>query len=243
MIAATRLPWCATAVHALDVPGSGSVTGWPRSSTNSCRSGSQYAIASVRSPSRSASASRTGTAAPAGLERPRRLTCEINAAVASRAPTDSIRAGMARSRSTSPTTGPRGHGPRYELVLPVSPSIECATSSTNSAVGSAQTNRRTQADRKLSGQERDLPSCHRGVGRQGRRSRDPRAQQPVDQRLVRTRACAEPPPDQRLRRSAGTPGRRYRPPGSPAETAACGPRRRAGAGSPALRWHVVRAPS
>ena len=42
--------------------------------------------------------------------------------------------------------------------------------------------RRSQADRKLSGQECELLSCHRRIGRRGRRSRDPRAQQPIDQR-------------------------------------------------------------
>ena len=67
-------------------------------------------------------------------------------------------------------------------MLAVSPWIECATSSTNTARRERTQDRRTQADRKLSGQDRELLSCHRGVGRQGRRSRDPRAQQPIDKR-------------------------------------------------------------
>ena len=103
--------------------------------------------------------------------------------------------------------------------------------------------RRTQGDRKLSGQERELLSCHRGVGLQGRRSRDPRAQQLIDERSFGLEHAPNRRRTMRLQRSAEPPGRRSRPPGSPAETAACGPRRRAGAQSPALRWHGVRARS
>ena len=123
-----------------------------------------------------------GHGGAAGLERPRRLTCESNVAVASRAPTESIRAGIGEDQEHKPDEGIQGPRPEIRGGAPSEALNRVHHQLAEQRRRERTENRCAEGDGKLSGEERDLPAWNRGVGLQGRRSRDARAEQPVDER-------------------------------------------------------------
>ena len=92
---------------------------------------------SERSPSRSASSSRTGPPSATRVRSSRRVSIRSSAPTPSRAAIETIVAGSASAHSTIPTAGPSSHGPTSRPSSPASPLTPRPASATASRTGAS----------------------------------------------------------------------------------------------------------
>src|SRR4051812_30221203 len=92
-----------------------------------------------RSPSRSASISRTGPLSTARVASSRRATAHIAFPIASSSAIDTIVAGSASMHNAMPTDGPSSHGPTSRVSSPASPLTPSPTSTITSSTGASPT--------------------------------------------------------------------------------------------------------